>query len=149
VPRRRPCSAGRPMAIASPAISILPRRRSDAPSMLTQDIPYRDGAASLRGFLACDETARDRRPGVLVVHEGLALATLAALPQVDAGRLGAHASALVARSCSNWRAMARTQGRRELPWRAHDQSACRGRQDEGRRAGLHRRRRSAGAGTGR
>ncbi len=57
--------------------------------MLTQDIPYRDGAASLRGFLACDETARDRRPGVLVVHEGLALATLAALPQVDAGRLGA------------------------------------------------------------
>src|ERR1700716_365304 len=147
VPRRPPCSAGRPMAIASPAISILPRRRSDAPSMLTQDIPYRDGAASLRGFLAYDETARERRPGVLVVHEGLglndhamerarmiaglgyvalaadmfgdrrqasdlqearallaplrdepsklrargraALATLAALPQVDAGRLGA------------------------------------------------------------
>src|SRR5258708_10451709 len=115
--------------------------------MPTQDITYRDGAASLRGFLACDETARDRRQGVLVVHEGLglndhamerarmiaglgyvalaadmfgerrqaadlqearallaplrdepsklrargraALATLAALPQVDAGRLGA------------------------------------------------------------
>jgi dienelactone hydrolase len=115
--------------------------------MLTQDITYRDGAASLRGFLAFDETARDQRPGVLVVHEGLglndhamerarmiaglgyvalaadmfgarrqasdmqearaliaplrddppklrargraALATLAALPQVDAGRLGA------------------------------------------------------------
>jgi dienelactone hydrolase len=115
--------------------------------MLTQDITYRDGAASLRGFLAYDDTARDRRPGVLVVHEGLglndhamerarmiaglgyvalaadmfgerrqasdlqgaraliaplrdnppklrtrgqaALATLAALPQVDPGRLGA------------------------------------------------------------
>src|SRR5216684_52477 len=115
--------------------------------MLTQDITYRDGATSLRGFLAYDETARDRRPGVLVVHEGLglndhamerarmiarlgyvalaadmfgerrqasdlqearallaplrddpqklrargraAMATLAALPQVDAGRLGA------------------------------------------------------------
>ena len=41
--------------------------------MLTQDITYRDGAASLRGFLAYDETARDRRPGVLVVHEGLGL----------------------------------------------------------------------------
>jgi len=41
--------------------------------MLTQDIPYRDGAASLRGFLAYDETARERRPGVLVVHEGLGL----------------------------------------------------------------------------
>src|SRR5260370_14651763 len=41
--------------------------------MLTQDITYRDGAASLRGFLAYDDTARDRRPGVLVVHEGLGL----------------------------------------------------------------------------
>jgi dienelactone hydrolase len=41
--------------------------------MLTQDITYRDGATSLRGFLAYDETASDRRPGVLVVHEGLGL----------------------------------------------------------------------------
>jgi dienelactone hydrolase len=41
--------------------------------MVTQDIAYRDGATSLRGFLAHDETARDRRPGVLVVHEGLGL----------------------------------------------------------------------------
>src|SRR5216683_484930 len=41
--------------------------------MLTQDITYRDGATSLRGFLAYDETARNRRPGVLVVHEGLGL----------------------------------------------------------------------------
>src|SRR5580700_3265757 len=41
--------------------------------MLTQDITYRDGAASLRGFLAYDDTARDRRPDVLVVHEGLGL----------------------------------------------------------------------------
>src|SRR4030088_1303254 len=41
--------------------------------MVAQDITYRDGAASLRGFLAYDETARDRRPGVLVVHEGLGL----------------------------------------------------------------------------
>ncbi|MEA2848279.1 MAG: hypothetical protein QOG78_3560 [Rhodospirillaceae bacterium] len=115
--------------------------------MLAQDITYRDGAVGLRGFLVYDETARDKRPGVLVVHEGLglnehamerarmvaglgyvalaadmfgnrrqasdlqearaliaelrddpsklrararaAVATLAALPQVDAGRLGA------------------------------------------------------------
>jgi dienelactone hydrolase len=41
--------------------------------MLTQDIDYQDGAARLRGFLAYDETARDRRPGVLVFHEGLGL----------------------------------------------------------------------------
>jgi len=115
--------------------------------MVTRDIDYRDGAATLRGFLADDETTTGRRPGVLVVHEGLglndhamerarmiarlgyvalaadmfgdrrqatdleqaralvgelrrepsalrrraraALETLAALPQVDAGRLGA------------------------------------------------------------
>lgn len=115
--------------------------------MRTQDIDYRDGALGLRGYLVLDEMAGDRRPGVLVVHEGLgleehamqrtrmlaglgyvamaadmfgdrrqardlqeargligelrnepaklrargraALATLASLPQVDAGRLGA------------------------------------------------------------
>ena len=115
--------------------------------MITQDIDYHDDQTSLRGFLAYDETSRQKRPGVLVVHEGLglnehamerarrvaalgyvalaadmfgerrqarnlqeagaligelrneppklrvragaALATLAALPQVDAGRLGA------------------------------------------------------------
>jgi dienelactone hydrolase len=41
--------------------------------MFTQDIPYRDGAANLLGFLAHDQTARGKRPGVLVVHEGLGL----------------------------------------------------------------------------
>jgi dienelactone hydrolase len=41
--------------------------------MITQDIEYRDQATGLRGFLAYDQTAGDRRPGVLVVHEGLGL----------------------------------------------------------------------------
>ena len=41
--------------------------------MVAQDITYRDGAVGLRGFLVYDETARDKRPGVLVVHEGLGL----------------------------------------------------------------------------
>lgn len=40
--------------------------------MIEQDIDYRDGPTRLRGFLAYDK-ARDRRPGVLVVHEGLGL----------------------------------------------------------------------------
>ena len=113
--------------------------------MQTQDIDYRNEAVNLRGYLAFDEKAAGRRPGVLVFHEGLglgdfamararmlaelgyvafaadmfgdrrqarnlqevanlvgglrsepqmlrgraALATLAALPQVDANRLGA------------------------------------------------------------
>ena len=41
--------------------------------MLTRDISYGDGAVNLNGFLAYDETAPARRPGVLVVHEGLGL----------------------------------------------------------------------------
>ena len=45
----------------------------EAPLMRTQDLDYRDEAVTLRGFLAYEETAKDRRPGVLVVHEGLGL----------------------------------------------------------------------------
>jgi dienelactone hydrolase len=41
--------------------------------MQTQDIVYHDGSVSLRGFLACDAAATSRRPGILVVHEGLGL----------------------------------------------------------------------------
>jgi dienelactone hydrolase len=41
--------------------------------LTTRDISYRDGAVNLNGFLAYEETAADRRPGVLVVHEGLGL----------------------------------------------------------------------------
>src|SRR6202022_2651723 len=104
------------------------------PPMQTHDIDYRDETVNLRGYLAFDEKAAQRRPGVLVFHEGLglgdfvmararmfgerrqarnlqevaklvgdlrnqpetlrargraALATLAALPQVDANRMAA------------------------------------------------------------
>ena len=41
--------------------------------MLTRDVSYRDQAANLRGFLAYEEMAPGRRPGVLVIHEGLGL----------------------------------------------------------------------------
>ncbi|TAL04912.1 MAG: dienelactone hydrolase family protein [Rhodospirillaceae bacterium] len=41
--------------------------------MKTQDITYRDGDLSCNGFLAYDETIRDKRPGVLVVHEAWGL----------------------------------------------------------------------------
>ena len=41
--------------------------------MHTKDITYSDGSASLLGFLACDEKAEGKRPGILVVHEGLGL----------------------------------------------------------------------------
>ena len=41
--------------------------------MITKDIEYRDGTERMLGFLAHEEGAPARRPGVLVVHEGLGL----------------------------------------------------------------------------
>jgi hypothetical protein len=41
--------------------------------MQTQDIDYRNEAVNLRGYLAFDEKAAGRRPGVLAFHEGLGL----------------------------------------------------------------------------
>jgi dienelactone hydrolase len=45
--------------------------------MQTRDIDYRDEAVNLRGYLAFDEKAAGRRPGVLVFHEGLGLGDFA------------------------------------------------------------------------
>ena len=45
--------------------------------MHTQDIDYRDEAVNLRGYLAWDGTTAERRPGVLVFHEGLGLGEFA------------------------------------------------------------------------
>src|SRR5450759_1649287 len=45
--------------------------------MQTHDIDYRDGAVNLRGYLAFDDKAAGRRPGVLVFHEGLGLGDFA------------------------------------------------------------------------
>jgi len=45
--------------------------------MQTHDIDYRDGAVNLRGYLAWDGGAAERRPGVLVFHEGLGLGDFA------------------------------------------------------------------------
>ena len=45
--------------------------------MQTQDIDYRSEAVNLRGYLAFDEKAAGRRPGVLVFHEGLGLGDFA------------------------------------------------------------------------
>lgn len=39
----------------------------------TQDVQYRDGSLTLRGFLACDETVAGKRPGIVVVHEAWGL----------------------------------------------------------------------------
>lgn len=41
--------------------------------MQTQDVRYSEGGVEFLGYLAFDETAPGRRPGVLVFHEGLGL----------------------------------------------------------------------------
>jgi dienelactone hydrolase len=41
--------------------------------MITKDFEYRDGADRMLGYLAYDDVASAKRPGVLVVHEGLGL----------------------------------------------------------------------------
>jgi dienelactone hydrolase len=41
--------------------------------MQTHDIEYRAEAVNLRGYIAFDDKATGRRPGVLVFHEGLGL----------------------------------------------------------------------------
>src|SRR5260370_28837551 len=45
--------------------------------MQTHDIDYRNEAVNLRGYLAFDEKAAERRTGVLVFHEGLGLGDFA------------------------------------------------------------------------
>src|SRR5260370_1898894 len=45
--------------------------------MQTHDIDYRDETVNLRGYLAFDEKIAERRPGVLVFHEGLGLGDFA------------------------------------------------------------------------
>src|SRR4030081_26817 len=41
--------------------------------MRMNDIDYRDDTVICRGFIAYDETASGKQPGVLVFHEGLGL----------------------------------------------------------------------------
>lgn len=35
----------------------------------TKEVEYKDGATTLKGFLAWDDSSKDKRPGVMVVHE--------------------------------------------------------------------------------
>ena len=51
-----------------------------------RDVDYRCGEVNLRGYLAFDESIAEKRPGVLVFHEGLGLGEFA---MERAGRLAA------------------------------------------------------------
>ena len=37
--------------------------------VVTQEVTYKDGGTSLKGYLAYDDAMKDKRPGILVVHE--------------------------------------------------------------------------------
>jgi dienelactone hydrolase len=51
---------------------MLDRHEREHP-LKTQDVRYSEGGVEFLGYLAYDETAREKRPGVLVFHEGLGL----------------------------------------------------------------------------
>src|SRR3989440_10067641 len=49
--------------------AVLLSRSPHGATVKTRELEYRQGATVLQGFVACDDAARSRRPGVLVVHE--------------------------------------------------------------------------------
>ncbi len=57
------------LAVAAGLVSLAPappHRRTD---VKTREVEYRQGETVLQGFVAWDDAARGKRPGVLVVHE--------------------------------------------------------------------------------
>ena len=49
-------------------LSLSPNMPKTA-TVKTRELEYRAGETALQGFVAWDDAARGRRPGVLVVHE--------------------------------------------------------------------------------
>jgi dienelactone hydrolase len=47
--------------------------------MKTESIEYQDGAVTLQGYLAYDDTQSGRRPGILVMPGGFGLGTNATM----------------------------------------------------------------------
>src|SRR5665213_1548420 len=60
------------MAASSPGVGLEARS-----TMQARDIDYRCEDINLRGYLAFDEKASGRRPGIAVFHEGLGLGDFA------------------------------------------------------------------------
>jgi dienelactone hydrolase len=53
---------------AALASTGLLRSRPAQAAVTGKDVDYRDGAADLQGFLAVQDAAKDKRPGILVMH---------------------------------------------------------------------------------
>jgi dienelactone hydrolase len=56
--------------------------------LVTKEIPYRHGDLQLRGFLAYDDSAKGKRPGILVVHEWWGLNEYVMDRAIQLARLG-------------------------------------------------------------
>src|SRR4030088_3343004 len=82
--------------------------------MQTHDVDYRHGAVNLRGYLAFDDSAAERRPGVLVFHEGLGLGdfAMARARMLEELGCGARAAAVSAgwRQARNLQEVAKSGG---------------------------------------
>ena len=57
------------LAVAAALISLAPASPHRGTNVKTREVEYRQGETVLQGFVAWDDAARGRRPGVLVVHE--------------------------------------------------------------------------------
>src|SRR5256885_9212152 len=57
------------LAVAAALIPLAPASPHLGTNVKTREVEYRQGETVLQGFVAWDDAARGRRPGVLVVHE--------------------------------------------------------------------------------
>lgn len=56
-------------AALSFACLVLAMNLSVSAKIITEDVEYKDGNTVLQGYLAYDDSIKDKRPGVLIVHE--------------------------------------------------------------------------------
>jgi dienelactone hydrolase len=56
-------------AVALPAVALPAVANRAAAEVRTREVEYRQGGTALKGYVAWDDAAKGRRPGVLVVHE--------------------------------------------------------------------------------
>ena len=57
------------IAIATVTLAACAGMGSKPPAIKEDPVAYRDGNTTLKGFVVYDEARKERRPGVLVVHE--------------------------------------------------------------------------------